>query len=469
MVSSSINSISDIPKEGKIFFCGIGGSAMNAMASLLVNEGFIVSGSDPGINNAVKKRLNELKIDVFLNQDGSNITGDIDLIVATAAVDPHNAELIAAQNRNIPVVKYSKMLGLIMDSKHGIAVAGTHGKTTTSSLMIKALLDCGLAPGFVIGGFVSEFGAGAKSGDSNLFVAEACEYDRSFLNLHPEIGIITNIEVDHLDIYKDIDDIKSAFSAFVANIRPEGTLIYCAQNSNALDVAQSAGCKKISYGFDSFCDVRAVNMDTANGFNRFDVLYNGKKVTSLSLLLPGGHNILNSLAVMAAGIVLNLDLDVMSAALTSFKGAARRFDILGTKRGVTVIDDYAHHPTEIRALLKGVKERYSAMRIVVNFQPHQISRTAVFFDEFAAAFSDADFVFVSDIYAARDKNFPKWVTGSALSDKIAGAGVRSSFSGDLNSSLNAVADFVKDGDVFLTVGAGDIFKVAADLMNRLSS
>lgn len=463
---TNIENIKQIKPGAKIFFSGIGGSAMNAMAKLLKNEGFNISGSDPNIDPVIKERLNKEAIDVYTIQDGSYINSDITFIIATAAIPPQNPDILKASSLNIPVIKYAKMLGIIMNSFTGIAIAGTHGKTTTSAMTVQALSCDGQTPSFIIGGNVKSKDNGSRLGHE-LFIAEACEYDRSFLNLKPVVAVITNIEEDHLDIYSGIDDIIDTFKQFINQIDKNGALVYCIDSDAAAIAASLAECRTIPYGFSQKAELRAENIKSDHESNSFDVIYKGQKISEISLSMPGAHNILNALAVIGTGIALNKDVQAMSKALKEYQGVGRRFEKYGTAGEITVIDDYAHHPTEIKALLKGVKERYPKNRIVVLFQPHQISRTKLLFDDFAKSFTDADQVFISKIYAARDKTSDETITGIALSEKINSNGVKSQYCQNLEESEKTVSSFLKKGDIFLTAGAGDVFKVAQKIWNSL--
>ncbi len=465
--ASAFHFLHQLPPGCGIHFCGVGGSAMNGMAILLAGEGFRVTGTDPGLAVDVEERLAAAGVCTSRLQDGSFIPPDASLVVATAAVPREHPELRVAESRGIPVVKYAGMLGVLMNSFTGVAVAGTHGKTTTTGLLVSALREAKKNPGFVVGGYVPQFGAGAARGGTDVFVAEACEYDRSFLNLHPCIAIVTNVEADHLDIYENLEAIIDAFIAFSAGIREGGALVYCADDAGATRVARAFKGRAISFGLSDGADYRAVHLSTDASGNRFDVAVGGAVIASLDLRIPGVHNVRNALAAFAAGHLLGCDPEALAAGLSCFCGVARRFDVLGEASGVTVMDDYGHHPTEIRALLAGVKERFPGRRVVAVFQPHQISRTRLLFREFAAAFDDADEVLLPDIYAARDVADDIKVTSERLAAEMAKSGTSAHYTGSLDHTADVALSMLREGDVFVTIGAGNICEVGRTVWNRL--
>ncbi|MBN2527546.1 MAG: UDP-N-acetylmuramate--L-alanine ligase [Deltaproteobacteria bacterium] len=453
-----IQRLEDLTLEKPIHMSGIGGSAMNGLAILLTQKGFQIRGTDPAIDPITRQRLEQQGIKVFLQQDGSAIADDTQLLITTAALKPSHPELQIASEMAIPILKYAAMLGVVMNSSRGVAIAGTHGKTTTTALVVSALRGAELNPGFVIGGYVDQFGAGAFGG-KDCFVAEACEYDRSFLNLHPQIALITNIEADHLDIYSGIDDIIDSFHQFTQNLPPNGTLVYCSESSAATALARRFHGNAVSYGFDT-AQFTATDISSANGLLSFNVRRFGAVITRVTLKLPGRHNVLNALGAFCVGLQLGCAPIDLANGLSKFEGVRRRFEVIGIRDDVCIVDDYAHHPTEIRALLQGTKERFPKGRIVVAFQPHQISRTRFFFNDFANAFNGADKVFLPDIYVARDIEAPPEITSENLALQICKNGIDAEYTRNFDITAQRAVDYLRPGDVFLTVGAGNVYEVA---------
>lgn len=458
IMNPPILKLEDLRQDSLIHFSGIGGSAMNGLALMLSQKGYRIQGTDPAIEAQTKKRLENNGITVFSRQDGSKIDGTIQLVVTTAALAANHPELQAARVCNVPIVKYAAMLGVVMNSSRGIAVAGTHGKTTTTSLLVAGLRGAEFDPGYVIGGFVPAFGDGAHGG-KDIFIAEACEYDRSFLNLHPHVAVVTNIEADHLDVYSGVEEIVETFAMFAQNLPPDGVLVYCKESPAAVQLAKLCDRKTISYGF---CDADffAENINSTQEATSFDIVYRNERVGHVSIQLPGKHNVLNALGAFCVSHQLGACSVGFIKGLEEFSGVKRRFEQIGQLHGVTIIDDYAHHPTEIQALLEGAKERYPSHRIYVAFQPHQISRTKFFFDEFAASFSLANYVFLPDIYVARDAHKPKEITSANLAKRIETTGTSAMYTGDFETTAREVFKRLRPGDLFLTVGAGNIFEVA---------
>src|SRR5574341_1259032 len=329
-----------------VYFIGIGGIGMSAVARILLNEGCVVSGSDVQ-PSPLTSTLEKMGAKIYTKQDGSFMTSETDMVVISAAISEDNPELKTARKLGIKVVKYSQILGSLMKEKRGIAISGTHGKTTTSAMVSTILKTAGLDPTFVIGGEVPDIGGNAHLGEGNLFVAEACEYDRSFLNLTPQVGIITNIEEDHLDYYENIEKIINAFGDFASLISKEGLLVVNKHDNNTAIAVQRANCKVETFSLDNSSDWQGEIISAGNGVNRFRIFRQGKYFDDFVLKIPGSHNVLNALAATAVCTFIGVDKDSIKAALASFSGANRRFQIIGVKNGVTVIDDYAHHPTEI--------------------------------------------------------------------------------------------------------------------------
>jgi len=450
-----------------VYFIGIGGIGMSAVARILINKGCVVSGSDiqPSL---LTSKLEKMGARISTKQDGSFMTSKTDMVVISAAVSEDNPDLKTARKLGIKVVKYSQILGSLMKEKRGIAISGTHGKTTTSAMVSTILKTAGLDPTFVIGGEVPDIGGNAHLGEGNLFVAEACEYDRSFLNLTPQVGVITNIEEDHLDYYENIEKIINAFGDFASLISKEGLLVVNDHDSNIARAIQKANCRIETYSLDNSSDWHGELLPTGNGVNRFRIFRKGAFFDEFLLRIPGFHNVLNALAATAVCTFIGVDRDSIKSALASFRGANRRLQIIGVKNDIMVIDDYAHHPTEIRVTLRAARELYPEKRIWCVFQPHQYSRTRHLLKGFAKSFQNANKVILADIYAARDSDYEKTSTNSMkLYEETRNTGVDIQYIPKLYDIVNELSENVKPGDVVITMGAGDVWKVAYDLVSKL--
>lgn len=450
-----------------IYFIGIGGIGMSAVARILLKEGCIVEGSDIQAS-PLTSTLEKMGAKINTKQDGSFMTSGTNMVVISAAITEDNPDLKTARKLGIKVVKYSQILGSLMKEKCGIAISGTHGKTTTSAMVSTILKTGGLDPTFVIGGEVPDIGGNAYLGKGNLFVAEACEYDRSFLNLTPQIGVITNIEEDHLDYYENIEKIIHAFSDFASQIPKEGLLVISDHDKNTALVAQRAKCRVETYSLDNCSDWSAEIMPIKDGINRFKVLKKNKYFDDFLLKIPGSHNVLNALAATAVCTYIGVDKNTIKTALASYSGANRRFQIIGVRNGITIIDDYAHHPTEICVTLKAAREFYPEKRIWCIFQPHQYSRTRHLLKGFVKSFQNADKVIFTEIYAARDNDFEKAAVNSVkLHHEVCAAGIDARYISRLSDITNLLSSSVQTNDVVITMGAGDIWKVAYDLFSKL--
>lgn len=437
---------------------------------LLRARGLPVVGTDPHPDDEVRARLEAAGVTVHRVQDGSRIRGDTQLVVASAALSRDHPELEVARQQGIEVVRYAALLGAIVNHSEGVAVAGTHGKTTTTAILVWAFQRAGLDPGFIVGGYVPQLEASAGSGGSRVFVAEACEYDRSFLNLAPHRAIITTVNTDHLDIYGDLAGVQESFAEFAARIRPEGVLVHPADDEAVAPVVGSARCKRLTFSTSGPADLVALDIRADGARTAFELLFDGERTGTVSLRLPGVHNVRNALAALAICVDLGLPLDSVVPGLESFAGVERRFEHRGDAGGVTVIDDYAHHPTEIRALLQGAAMRYPDRRLVVVFQPHQLSRTRLLMGEFASAFGRADLLIVTNVYAARDAGAKAAGLSSAtLVERIAQTGTRVERTSDIPATTELLSQRLEPGDVVLTVGAGDVHLVAGEILARLEA
>ncbi|HOL21431.1 MAG TPA: UDP-N-acetylmuramate--L-alanine ligase [bacterium] len=453
-----------LEKAKRIHLIGIGGTGMSGLAQLLLSMDKKISGSDnnPSI---VLEKLKKKGIQIFCPQREENICKDIELIIHSHAILPDNPEYKQAIEYNIPAISYPEAVGCVMEKKKGIAIAGTHGKTTTSSLIVSVLKTAGCSPSFLIGGEIRNIG-NSEAGKGDLLVVEACEYKRSFLNYRPEIGVVTAIEEDHLDYYRDIEEIKSAFRDFINNIK--GLVIYCADDRNVLDVIKTVDKKiMVSYGLNRG-KWKAKNIKFSKNTSEFECLFEGKKEALIKIGLSGIHNIKNALAVIACARYLNIPWEGIKEGLEKFNGVHRRCEILGKSGGITIIDDYGHHPTEIKCTLKCIRNMFPDNRLIVVFQPHQYSRTRFLLKEFAMSFSDADKVVVPDIYFVRDSIIEqKLVNARMLVEKIRKNGKEALYLPTFDEIVEYLYEIVKKGDIILTIGAGPVDKVAHSLLKKL--
>ena len=457
-----------------IHFVGIGGSGMSGIAEVLLNLGYSISGSD--INDShVTRRLAELGARITIGHDAENVRG-VGAIVTSTAVSGDNPEVLAARASRIPVVPRALMLAELMRLKRGIAVAGTHGKTTTTSLVASVLAAGGLDPTFVIGGRLNSAGANARLGQGDFIVVEADESDASFLNLLPVMAIITNIDVDHMDTYgHDVARLKSAFIEFTQRLPFYGSAVVCSDDANVREIIPFISRPVTTYGIDSDAQVRAVNVRAEGTLMRFDVERQGATgmlpSMSLSLNLPGRHNVLNALAAIAVATELGVSDEHIAQALVDFNGVGRRFTQLGdmavsaAKGGgkFTVVDDYGHHPVEMAATLAAARGAWPARRIVLAFQPHRYTRTRDCFEDFVQVLSSADAVLLTEVYAAGESPLVA-ADGRALTRALRVAGkVEPLFIESVTDMPQAIVDFMQDDDVVIVMGAGSISRVAAQI------
>jgi UDP-N-acetylmuramate--alanine ligase len=451
-------------------FIGIGGAGMSALASALLDSGAVVSGSD-AVESEATRELRARGARIFIGHSASNLGDPIpEQVVVTAALQADNEEWVEAQRLGVPVVKRAALLGQLMETRRGVAVAGTHGKTTTSAMLAWALSQAGRDPSYMVGGTIRGMGAGGHWGGGRELVAEADEYDRSFLHLHPEVGIITNIETDHLEYYGSAEAIFEAFAGFARNIKPGGLLIVCGDDEGARRLGQEllagpVACRLQYYGSSPEALWRHGSI-TANaiGGSDFSVLYSGREVARVSLRIPGVHNAMNALAALAALVEVGMAAEEGARLLGEFTGTGRRFEVKGEAWGVTVVDDYGHHPTEIRATLAAARQRYPDRRIYLVFQPHTYTRTRDFLGQFAAALSEADRCVVTEIYASRERD-TLGMSGRDIVQRMTGSNVE--FAPTLEEAKALVLDDLQAGDVLLTMGAGDVDKVAGWVLGEL--
>lgn len=455
--------------EKHIHFIGIGGIGMSGIARMLASEGKTVSGSDLA-ETEITRSLARAGIHVTTGHSAGNITEDVDLVVVSAAVKEENPELAEARRRGVAVQKYARVLGRLMSERRGIAVSGTHGKTTTTAMIAMALMRAGLDPSFVVGACVGPLGGSSAAGTGHLFVVEACEYDRSFLNLHAHCAVINNIDADHLDYYTGgLDEIIEAFAQFASQVRPDGLLVVNALDGNAVSAARRASCEVESFAIEQpDADWSADCLRLTGGLYGFRVLHRGKDLGSFELGIPGRHNVSNALAAMACCRWAGVDVSVVRRSLREFHGADRRFQVVGETAGVTVVDDYAHHPAEISETLRAAGEFFRGRRITVVFQPHQASRTRFLLADFAASFGGADVVLVPDIYFVRDSQSERQqVNSSDLVRAMRGHGKECYYLPTFADIEEHLRRKLSEGDVVITMGAGNVFEVGRSLLRML--
>jgi UDP-N-acetylmuramate--alanine ligase len=430
---------------------------MSGIALVLRNRGYQVTGSDLKPSRYVTL-LEKAGVPVKIGHSAVNLDHP-DVVVISSAIPPHNVELQEARRRGILVVKRAQALAWLMQSGRGIAVCGTHGKTTTTSMISRALVDAGLDPTFLVGGELNDLGSNARHGEGEFVVCEADESDGSLLLLRPEVAVITNVELDHHSHYLHVEDVERVFGDFLACLPPEGLLVYCAEDARASVLAQGPGCRTRSYGFGPAADYRARNVVVAHPGSSFEIWSGERPLASANLVVPGRHNVLNALACFATLTELGLQPEEITPALGTFTGAVRRFQWKGERDGVAVVDDYAHHPTELRATLSAAREG-SWSRVIAVFQPHLYSRTEFLCTEFAQALLEADVAVVTDVYGAREEPRPG-VSGKLIVDSILGQ-VKNKPVAYL-PRLGSIVDYLRrtavPGDLVLTLGAGDVHRV----------
>ncbi len=442
---------------------------MSGLAEMLHRKGARVSGSDR-CASPLLARLAGQGITVSTLQTAESFPPQAELVVISAAIPDDHPELQQARRRNLRVVRYAEMLGLLQADGGGIAIAGTHGKSTSTAWLTYTLRRAGLDPSFIVGAEVEQLGGSSGAGDGPHFVVEACEYQRSFLNLRPESAAILNIEEDHLDYYSGLDAICQAFGEFAARVPADGLLVTSGEDPNCRAIVRAAGCRGELFGLSPLFDWCACDLSLVDGCYSYTLLLEGKRQMQVRLGLPGIHNVRNSLAVIALARHAGADWPFILQALAEFRGARRRLETRAVQHGVRVVDDYAHHPTEIRATLRAAREQFNPRRMVVVFQPHQHSRTRFLLDDFAASFVDADEVVVPDIYFVRDSLRERDLIGAGdLVDRIGRRGGNARHVSDFETIVRDLVPRLEAGDVVISMGAGDIWKVADELVQRLRS
>ena len=452
-------------KVKRIHFVGIGGIGMSGIAEVLINLGYAVSGSDVQTSDTTNRLLG-LGARVALGHAADNI-GNADVVVTSTAVKGDNPEVAEAHLRGIPVIPRAEMLAELLKMKFSVAVSGSHGKTSTTSMVSTILAHGGLDPTMVIGGKLASIGSNARLGDGDILVAEADESDGSFLKLSPTIAVITNIDREHLDYYPGIEEIKKAFLTF-ANIVPfYGCTVMCVDNEHVRAIADSIKRRTITYSIDQPADYAARDIDFQQDKTIFHLFHAGRSLGKIELRVPGLFNVYNAMAAVAVARELGLDMETISDALAGFSGVGRRLEIKGEAGGITVVDDYGHHPTEITATLAAARQRYRG-RLIVVFQPHRFSRTQALFNEFTGAFGDADVLILNDIYPASEAPIPG-INSAALWAAIRESGHPDvSYIGQAQNTLEYLMQTVRSGDTVLTLGAGSVYKIGEALLEALA-
>ena len=453
-------------KKYHIHFVGIGGIGMSGIAELLLNLGYRVSGSDLKTSD-ITERLKRLGGTVYEGHAEDQI-GQPDVVVISSAVHADNPEVKAAKQASIPVIPRAEMLAELMRLKYRVAVAGAHGKTTTTSIVSAVLDEGGLDPTVVIGGKLKSIGVNARLGEGDFIVAEADESDGSFLRMSPAIAVVTNIDREHLDYYKDLDEIKSAFLNFLDRIPFYGLAILCLDNEPIQDLIPEIKKRYTTYGMSSQADIQAKNVQFEGLKSRFDLYQLGQQLGGIELNLPGIHNVYNAMASVAVGLELDIPFETIKTALENLQGVQRRLEIKGEAKGITVIDDYGHHPTEIKTTLQAAKEAWPDRRKVIVFQPHRYTRTEALFDDFTRSFYQSDVLMVLPIYSAGEDKI-ETVDSATMCEGIRSHGHKEVIcKSSITAAVEGLIEILAPGDVVLTLGAGDVFRVGELVLKELA-
>jgi UDP-N-acetylmuramate--alanine ligase len=454
-------------KYKNLHFVGIGGAGMSGMAKILHNLGYHVSGSD-NTPTEVTNHLESIGIKIYTGHSAQQVTG-ADLVVISSAVNESNPEVVEAINRGIPVIKRAEMLGELMRLKFSIGIAGSHGKTTTTAMLGRILMTAQLDPTVLIGGRAVESDSGGQLGTGDIMVAEADEFDRSFLKMFPTIAVVTNIEEDHLDIYEDLDDLLNSFAEYINRVPFYGSVVIPESDKNVARIRDEIKRPIVTFGFDPHADVRAEDIELSDDGSRFTLIVRNESKGTMTLRIPGRFNIANALAAIAAALEIEVPLEHIEEGLRVFRGVGRRFEVMGKAAGITIVDDYAHHPSEVTATLAGIKEarKDTGGRIIAIFQPHLFSRTRDFYRQFAEALHHADQALVVDIYPARELPIPG-ITAAMIADYAASIGYKNiHYIGLKENAIEEAAQIAASGDMIITMGAGDVFRINKKLIERL--
>ncbi len=463
----------DLDKIKKIHFVGIGGIGLSAIARFMKEKGKEVSGSDLS-RSLMTEKLEKLGIKIGSCQSEKNISRNTDLVIYTTAIPKDNPELKKAKELGIKTITYPESLGLVFNDKFGIAVCGTHGKSSVSAMVGLLLDDAKLDPSIVVGSILPRYKSNLRVGKSKYFIAEACEYERSFLNLYPKIIILNNIELDHTDYYKDIDDTRNAFEEFVLHLPNDGILIINGDDEEITNSQPKAGppwaekFKILKFGLNETNNVRASNIEFGDGEVKFNVFYNKKDLGEFVLKVPGMFNVYNALGVIALGLTLEISVEIIKRSLTDYSGIWRRFEIMGEYKNVLVISDYAHHPTAVKATIEATKQFYPDKRVFVVFQPHQHNRTKELYKDFLNSFNDADAVILSEIFdvEGREEGDDQNISSlNLVKDIKKKSDINSIFyAKNLKETRRLIDENIKSDNILLVMGAGDIYKVAQELV-----
>jgi UDP-N-acetylmuramate--alanine ligase len=452
----------------KVHFIGIGGIGMSGIAEVLCSLGFSVSGSDLKRSKNTDRLEEHFNVSIFEGHAAENV-GDAQVVVYSSAVKEDNPEVVYAKVRGIPVIPRAEMLAELMTLKpYAVAVAGTHGKTSTTSMVATILGHAGIDPTTVVGGVVESLGSNAKLGGSEWFVTEADESDRSFLMLYPTVAVVTNIDKEHMESYKGMDDVVQCFTDFVNKVPFYGAAVICLDDPNVQLIIPKIKRRRVTYGLTAQADISAHDIRYTDSFGSEFTVWKGSEVLGqMNLPVPGKHNVYNALAATAVAMELEIPFAKIVEAFATFRNANRRFQFKGEVNGITVVDDYGHHPTEILATLSAAKYSSPSRRTVVVFQPHRFSRTQELMDEFALAFNNADVLYVLDIYAASESPIPG-VTAEILTENIKRYGHKNvSYVGDLDAAADVVCEHLSSGDLVLTLGAGSVTKLSEQIVEKL--
>ncbi|NLJ71389.1 MAG: UDP-N-acetylmuramate--L-alanine ligase [Syntrophomonadaceae bacterium] len=445
-----------------VHMVGIAGAGMSGIAHILKEQGFKVTGSDIQ-SNSIINHLNSLGIEIFSSHASSHVEEGVDILVISSAIPNDNIEVITARQKNIPVVKRGEMLATLVNKQKGIAIAGAHGKTTTTSMLALILSEAGVEPTFIVGGEFQNTNINAKLGRSDYFVVEADESDASFLAISPYIGVITNIEDDHLDYYKSFNNIKNAFSQFLSGIHTDGLAVLYGDDECIREISAHLNKRVLYYGQDKKCHYYIDNWQPRGIGSSFNIFNQGQKIGEIELSVPGKHNALNALAAIIIALELGVNFIEIKKAIKKFQGTKRRMEIIGERAGIIIIDDYAHHPTEILATLKAVRSFHNG-RIISVFQPHRYSRTKTLGKELGEAFVNADIALFTGVYSAGEEPIPG-INGETVYKAAKEIGCEAIYMEDLLSLSHYLADNIRSNDLVITMGAGDIWKVGIELLN----
>ncbi len=448
----------------RIHFIGIGGAGMSGLARVLLDQGATVTGSDSKPNEQTDDLIRR-GAQISFQQRGELLGSDTALVIRTAAVKDDNPEFELAGRLGLPTKKYAQVLGEVMAGRFGVAVAGTHGKSTTTAMLCYGLIECGVDPSFVIGGHVNQLGGGSRSGRGPHFVVEACEYDRSFLNLRPRVAILNNIEPEHLDCYGTLDALIQAFQDFAKLTPADGLVLGRSDDEHVRAALTRIDRPTQTFGFDSHADWHITPAGVIRGCHHGAISFRGRPIASIQPSIPGQHNLLNATCALAAAVACGVDPARAANALSRFAGVDRRMTEVGHFNGAIIVDDYGHHPTEVRVTLGALRQKYDPQRLICVFQPHQHSRTRLLLDEFAGSFHDADITIVPEIYAVRDTAEDKAaVSSSKLVDRICADGSDAIHVSTFPDVIRKLKQTARSGDVIVTMGAGNVYEIARQMV-----